>query len=136
MIAAGVTGLSAGERSIEELIEQLKSSDIQERRDAAWELAELGEAATPAIPALTVALHDKDAQVVAESTRALAAMGSAAESAIDDLLKRMDTGANQGRYRASHALGKIGVAALPKLRERLRSDQRAGAKSGERCVAF
>jgi HEAT repeat protein len=123
-LVAGVSAnLFAGERPVEELVEQLQSSDRQERRDAAWELAELGDAATAAIPALTKALHDDDTQVCAESTRALAGMGPAAEQAIDDLLQRMDTDDDQRRYRSAHALGRIGVAALPKLRQRLHSDQ-------------
>ena len=60
----------AQETSVDELAKQLQSSNRDERREAAYALAELGVGAKDAVLVLGKALHDDDTQVWAESTRA------------------------------------------------------------------
>ncbi|MEC8863722.1 MAG: HEAT repeat domain-containing protein, partial [Planctomycetota bacterium] len=72
-----------------ELIEQLKSGDLNARRDAVYALADLGEKATPAVPALTDLIDDKDQQIWFQSTMALARIGPDAEAAIPKLLGKL-----------------------------------------------
>lgn len=122
---------------IEELIEQLESKDVDERRDAAYALAALGSDAEKAVPALIEAIGDRDPQVVAASLTALARIGPAAEEAIPKLVERMGRRGSQDRYRAAFALGSIGPAAVPVLQEKLsdrRSTTRADAAMALRWV--
>ena len=67
--AADVTGL----------IEELASSDAQKRRNAAYELNQLGAEAVDALPALMKALDDDDEQVFFNAASAIARIGPAAE---------------------------------------------------------
>ena len=71
-----------GETSVAQLIEQLSSTDTQERREAAYALAELGPAAKEAVPALTERLQDEDPWVRRVAADALDEIGSAEEEEI------------------------------------------------------
>ena len=57
-------------KSVEELIQELQGTDLQARREAAWDLAAMGSAAEAAVDALAIALEDGDTQVVNEIGRA------------------------------------------------------------------
>ena len=78
-------------------------------RDA---LADLGEKATPAVPALTDLIDDKDQQIWFQSTMALARIGPDAEAAIPKLLGKLGDRDEQRRYRTAYCLGKIGPCLL------------------------
>ncbi len=52
-------------------IEKLKSNNLEEKREAAWELQEIGEDASEAIPALVIAIKDDDWAVRSMSVLAL-----------------------------------------------------------------
>ena len=106
---------SAQDVPVETLVEQLASDDLEQRRDAAYALADIGAEAVPAVQALAKALHDPDIQVWSASTKALAQLGPQAAPAIDDLLERMDSSDEQRLYRSAHAVGQIGVKAIEKL---------------------
>ena len=66
---------------IDRLAQDLSSDDVNERRDAAYELKQLGPRAKAAVPALTRALEDRDPQVWFESIQALARIGPEAAEA-------------------------------------------------------
>jgi hypothetical protein len=61
--------------------QQLAASDAAERRRAATALGGLGAAASPAVPALTDALHDEDATVRQAAAEALGKIGPDASGA-------------------------------------------------------
>src|SRR5574339_79691 len=65
----------ADDAAIDDLAAKLKSSDLQARRDAAYELASHGAAAKPALKELIAALDDRDEKVYAQSMKAIAAIG-------------------------------------------------------------
>ena len=101
------------------LAAQLQHSDVEKRRDAAYELAELGSAASEALPELIKALRDDDTQVWAQSLEAIANLGPAAAAAEEMLLNGLASRDEQRAYRAAYALSRLGPATLPALRERL-----------------
>ncbi len=103
-------------------MQRLSSDDTQERREAAYELADLGPDAKEAVPALIKALDDRDTQVWAEATGALARIGPDAAAAVDELMSHLGSRDRQRWYRTAHALGKIGEPALTRLRESLQSE--------------
>ena len=104
---------------VSELIEQLKSTDLNTRRDAAYALSDVGPDAVSAVPALIEALGDSDQQVWFQSTMALARIGPDAKEAIPTLIQRLDDRGEQRRYRSAFCLGKIGPEAIPALLERI-----------------
>ena len=110
--------------TVSELIEQLKSGDLNARRDAVYALANLGEKATPAVPALTDLIDDKDQQIWFQSTMALARIGPDAEAAIPKLLGKLGDRGEQRRYRTAYCLGKIGPASIAPLLEQLEEGDR------------
>ncbi|MDA0812597.1 MAG: hypothetical protein O3C21_09450, partial [Verrucomicrobia bacterium] len=101
------------------LIAELTSSDAQKRRNAAYELHQLGPEAIDALPALVVALDDDQDQVFFHSVSAIARIGPAAAPAIPALISRL--GRVSQRYgeqvnlRAAFALSRIGEAAVAPL---------------------
>ena len=124
--------------SVEALIEQLSTEGgndpaRQGRRDAARLLSEMGPAAAAAVPALIIALEDRDTQVWFHSVTALARIGEAAQPAIpsllEDLASRGRRGANAKWYRSAYALGNMGASALPQLRSAL-NDSDANVRAG------
>ena len=72
-------GLSAGDGGADlgELAGRLGDSSKETRRQAAFELARLGEKAAPALDALVKALGDRDPQVLFQVAQALAGIGPA-----------------------------------------------------------
>lgn len=127
--------MAADATSVAELVESLNSGDTAERREASYRLSQLGAGASDAVPALIEALEDKETQVWFNSITALARIGPAAEAAIpalkDQLINaRRQRYSGQAWYRASYALGSIGAASLPTIRELLEhrdSHVRSGA---------
>ena len=132
--------LLAQERSVhlDPLIKALQlpgkdRSVVQERRDAALALSQLGAEAGPAVDALAAALDDPDTQVWFHSVTALARIGSAATPAIptliEDLTGQGRRGENAKWYRSAYALGNMGPAAIPPLQAALK-DENASIRSG------
>lgn len=125
--------------AIEKLAQQLASRDRDTRREAAYQLNQLGAAARPALPALITALEDQDKQVWSDAIGAVTALGPDAKDAIPALIESLnDNTARGGRerdrrqmmMRSAVALARIGPAAVPPLIEALRSHEasvRAGA---------
>ncbi len=129
---AGVLGLASladnSAPSVDKLTEQLASHDLTVRRDAAYQLSNLGPAAKPALPALLKALDDEDKQVWFFAIGAIAAIGPEAQDAIPVLIERAagrkggghrERDIRQGGLRAAYALSRIGAAAIPPLIEAL-----------------
>ena len=98
-------------RPLVELVQDLKSPDVQVRRDAAYALAELGPSAAEAAPALVEALRDQDTQVWASAAQALGLIGPDAAVAIPALLENLDSRDAQRWYRCCYTLGRIGSPA-------------------------
>ena len=100
------------------LIQKLRSSNVEERREAARSLAEMGPEAKAAARALTMSLADKDRFVRRFSAQALGAIGTAASAqGVDPLGKLL---ANTGESKevqeaAATALGKMGSKAVDPL---------------------
>jgi HEAT repeat protein len=98
-----------------ELIANLGKSEVERRRDAAYEFVRRQDASPEVIAALSKALSDNDNQVRFQAILALSRAGAKAEAAIPSLLKLLSDRDDQIRYRAGDALGKIGSAALEPL---------------------
>ncbi len=122
LLCVSVASAEEDASSVSILIQQLSSDDTQERREAAYELADLGPDAKEAVPALIKALADRDTQVWAEATGALARIGPDAAAAVDELMSHLSSRDRQRWYRTAHALGKIGEPALTRLRDSLQSE--------------
>ena len=112
-----ITTLTAAD--VRSLMEELASSDAQKRRNAAYELHQLGAEAVDALPALINALDDDQDQVFFHAVSAIARIGAAAEPAIPALISRL--GRVSQRYgeqvnlRSAFALSRIGEAAVAPL---------------------
>jgi HEAT repeat protein len=85
---AGPEPVSHG-RSLSEWIAELKAQAPSSRNAAAYEIASMGPAAAPAVPALIEALDDSDAAVRFPVTVALGEIGPAAEAAVPRLQRMM-----------------------------------------------
>lgn len=113
--------------SLDFLIQQLKSSNVGERRFALYCLGEMGEAAAPAVPFLMQALDNYTLDLCALTIIALGKIGPKAASAcpvLIDLLEEKIIDEGHGGTgipsRASEALVSIGVAAIPYLLDALK----------------
>jgi HEAT repeat protein len=129
--------------SIKKFENLLLNGDNKERREAAYQLYQLGEKSAPAVPTLLKALNDNEQQVWYYSVQTLAKIGPQAEAAVPDLIqdlarfsgepdegsRRYSSGNRQIWYRSAFALGSIGKAALPPLIEAL-SDKNPSLRSG------
>lgn len=96
---------------VQSLIQELGSSDAEQRYDAVKQLETLGPDAAEATGALASLLQDKEGKVRYRAAKALAKIGpGAAEAtpALTDALKDQDS---EVRYYAAKALAKIGRAA-------------------------
>lgn len=109
---------SVSEKSIAQLIDDLKQTEPGVRRDAVYELAKRGDTSREVIDAYLDAANDKDVQVRTQSLTALSRAGDAAGWAVDALLGRMNDRDNQVRLRAADAVGKIGEIAIEPLLEK------------------
>ena len=87
--AAGGKEPVAGGRPLSELIADLKAAAPATRNAAAYEIAGLGPAAKPAVPALIEALDDPDAAVRFPVTVALGEIGPEAAAAVPRLKQMM-----------------------------------------------
>lgn len=77
------------ERPLSEWMAELKAQAPSSRNAAAYEIASMGPAAAPAVPALIEALDDPDAAVRFPVTVALGEIGPAAEAAVPRLQRMM-----------------------------------------------
>lgn len=123
---------------VSELIEDLRSDERQERRDAARTLSMMREKASPATAELVKGLRDRDSQIWFHSVTALANMGPAAgDEAIPALIEAFRDSSRyeeQVRFRSAHALARMGRKVIPALREAMESsssDTRQGV-----CMAL
>ena len=124
VVIVSFTSPAAGQdpRSVKDLAEQLRSVDLQQRRDAAYGLANLGADAQSALDALIDALDDRDEQVWMQSAMAVARIGPAAAEAAPALIESLDTRDDQQRYRAAWVLSRLGGEAIEPLRKAASSD--------------
>lgn len=125
-------------KTVEELAQELLNGSERERRDAAYELDQMGADAAAAVPALIKALDDSQQQVWFHSIQLLAKIGPASEPAIPKLIEDLTSGGgrrgsrgfrNQKWYRTSYALGRIGPSAIPALLEAMDAPD-AGKRAG------
>jgi len=121
--AAGGALVRLGADAAEPLRGEL--ADMANRMRAMEILAAQGEAATPLVNEMLVALEDDDAAYASEAAVAIAALGPAAVKAVDKLRGRLSKDVPAPvRYAATYALGRIGPAAssaVPRLEELARS---------------
>ncbi len=103
---------------VEQAIRDLRDPDAYVRADAAERLRHLGEAASPAVPDLTVALRDPDARVRAEAAAALAWAGFEAAASARQLAASTRDTEPAVRSRAAFALGGLAkyVVHVPEYR--------------------
>jgi HEAT repeat protein len=100
---------------VDALIEKLTVEDVDQRRDAAYEIVRRGEVSAQLVVALAESVKDRDPQVRFQSLMALARAGQTAEPAIASLIDCLDDRDDQIRFRAADALGAIGPAAIEPL---------------------
>jgi hypothetical protein len=101
-------------------IKRLRSTEIRERLAAIATIQAWRDYAESAVPALTEALGDKDAEVRAEAAHSLELIRSRAANAVPDLMKSLDDPSPSVRAASAFALASIGVknrAILPLLRK-------------------
>jgi HEAT repeat protein len=101
-------------RPLSQWIADLKAQAPQTRNAAAYEIAGLGPAAAPAVPALIVALDDPEPSVRYPVTVALLEIGPAAKAAVPRLQQMMDEEINDEiAASARRALKHIEPGAVP-----------------------
>jgi HEAT repeat protein len=101
-------------RPLSEWIAELKALAPQTRNAAAYEIAGLGPAAAPAVPALIEALDDPIAAVRFPVTIALLEIGPAAKAAVPRLQQMMEEEINDEiAASARRALRRIDPEAVP-----------------------
>jgi HEAT repeat protein len=101
-------------RTLSQWIADLKATSPQTRNAAAYEIAGLGPAAAPAVPALIEALDDPVAAVRFPATVALLEIGPAAKAAVPRLKQMMDEELNDEiAASARRALKQIDPSAVP-----------------------
>jgi HEAT repeat protein len=134
-----LVSLACAAEDVPKLIADLKSPDVNTRRDAATQLGQLGPEARPAVGALVENLTDRDKQVWSNAMSALASIGPGAADAIPALIGCLDGSASDGRggrdgeqmtFRAAYALSRIEKPAIPPLigvLENGDNESRAGA---------
>ena len=121
------------DKSTAELVQQLDESNLDQRRDAVYELVRRRATEREVILALAELVDDRDEQIRFQALMGLARAGEQAEPAIESLLECLTNRDDQIRYRASVALGKVGIAAVPKLLEawtKSSSQEKVGIASG------
>ncbi|MEM7476840.1 MAG: HEAT repeat domain-containing protein, partial [Planctomycetota bacterium] len=105
------------DQPVAELVEQLQSSDLKQRRDAVYELVRRGERSQDVIRGLAEVANDHDEQLQFQALMGLGRAGKAAQAAMPELLEAMQDRSDQPRYRASIALGNIGKPAVQPMLE-------------------
>ena len=111
-------------------IANLKSTSTEDRRIAAQTLGTIGPRAKEGVPALIIALKDREAVVRHSVVYALAQIGAQAVPALITALKDRDT---EVRRSAASALGQIGPPIVPALIIALK-DQEAVVRSSAASV--
>ncbi|HEX4959969.1 MAG TPA: HEAT repeat domain-containing protein [Thermoanaerobaculia bacterium] len=99
-------------------IKKLASPEPRERLTATTTIQAWHKYATPAVPALTRALNDKDVTVRTEAAHALELIGAQAFSAVPALARSLDDPTPEVKAAAAFALGAIGTkdsSLLPRL---------------------
>ncbi len=124
------------QEDIQEWTKQLREGDRQGRRDAAYELMQVGPRAAPAVRELMRGVRDRDEQVWFYSIRTLANIGPAAAPAIGDLVDQLDSRSDQRRYLAAYALGKIGVKSRDALIKALSDRNHEARESAAQALAW
>ena len=128
-----VQQIKAGDASVAELIEGMKSSDHETRFWAVTELRKLGRGAMPAVPVLAEALSD--AAIAPQAAETLGNIGPEAEAAIPALVAAIErergkaSGIGSGgpstfSWRCGLALAQIGPASIPELIKLLAHEDR------------
>ena len=100
----------------EVLIRQLEEKGVEQRRDAAYELARRRDLSDDVIAALGKSTADDDTQVRVQSLTGLARAGKKSVQVLPELLKCLSSRDDQVRYRAAAAIGAMGTAAIEPLR--------------------
>jgi hypothetical protein len=99
------------------LVQQLRSSNVEKRRDAAKELQGEDIDADLAVPALITALKDKDKIVRRFSAAALGQLGREQKRVIHALAARLNDEEPSVATAALEALTKMGAGAFPNLKD-------------------
>ena len=100
-------------KTLSQWVAELKAAAPQNRNAAAYELAGMGPAAAPAVPALIEALDDPEASVRFPVTVALGEIGPAAAAAVPRLKQMMEEEINDEiAASARRAIRKIKPEAL------------------------
>jgi HEAT repeat protein len=126
LVIAMATGLSAQSKpaqakepvadgkTLSQWVTDLKAESPQTRNAAAYEIAGMGPAAAPAVPALIAALDDPAAAVRFPATVALGEIGPAAKAAVPRLQQMMAQEINDEiAASARRALKRIDPSAVP-----------------------
>ena len=98
--------------SVEELIKQIDSKEVESRRDAVYELVRRGDTSEAVIAALGIATGDDDSQIRVQALTGLARAGKKSEVVIPQLIKCLSNRDDQVRFRAAAALGAVGTASI------------------------
>src|SRR5438876_6912859 len=102
MISGGCT-----KAPVSQLANDLKSTDISTRHEAAKALEGYGSEAAPAVPELIVALSDQEPRVRYRSAKALSKMGVGAAPAAEAISKALPTAEPETRYYLVKTLANI-----------------------------
>jgi HEAT repeat protein len=111
----------AAESDLKDVLNRLKSATQTERRAAAKDLAELGIEAKAAVPELTKALEDTDAEVRYYAVAALGQIGPDAKSAAKTLAEKFDDPVFEVRTLTIEAFPRLGREVLPALIDAMKS---------------
>ena len=143
LVCASLFALADEPPSPAQLAEQLAASDVNTRREAAYQLARLGPRAKEALPALINALDDSDKQVWSNAIGAIASLGPEAQEAIPRLLDHLGTRNSRAQrprersqvlFRSAFALSRIGAPAIPQLISALSADDPALREGAARAL--
>jgi len=107
---------------IQGLIDTVKTSDGDTKRNALQDLKNLAAKAKPALPVILEATKDKDSSTMYSAFEALASMGPAAKGALPDMMKYMRGPDDRVREQAVNVIAAIGPdaeEAVPLLLEAL-----------------
>ncbi|MEM8733531.1 MAG: HEAT repeat domain-containing protein [Planctomycetota bacterium] len=102
---------------LDQLVEQVSSSDLQTRRDAVYELVRRRSYSKAVIDCLAELADERDEQLQFQALMGLARAGDQALPAADALIEVLNDRSDQMRYRAAEALGNMGPGVLPMLME-------------------
>jgi HEAT repeat protein len=106
---------SAEAAEVRDLMKKLASKDVEQRREAAKELGDMGAEAKDAVPALKKAVRDSDLFVRRFSIEALGKIGPDAKSAIPEVALGMNDEKKEVALASAEALGRMGPDAIKPL---------------------